>query len=123
MNSLSWFLYAADTVSNLQVAFTVGAAVCFIFCFAVLMIKFITEGEYPLNENGLLWPRWAKCATAGGCLVIVAILIPQKATLYAIAASQFGEQIAKTETAQTIASDATKALHQWIKRQMEPEKK
>jgi hypothetical protein len=42
--------------------------------------------------------------------------------MYAIAASQVGESIVKSEQTQEMASDATKALQQWIKKQIDPEK-
>ena len=54
-----------------------------------------------------------------GSADVFVIVTPEKKTLYAIAASEYGEQIIKSE----IGNDATKALQQWIKRQIEPEKK
>ena len=56
------------------------------------------------------------------CFVGAAI-IPAQKTMYAIAASQVGEQVVKSEAVQGIANDATKALQIWIKKQIEPDKK
>jgi hypothetical protein len=43
--------------------------------------------------------------------------------MYAIAASEIGERVIKTPEVQGITSDATKALHSWIKKQIETENK
>lgn len=70
-----------------------------------------------------VWWYWWRCAVYGGVLLTLAALFPSKSTMYAIAASQAGEKIAQSEQVRGIADEATKALQQWIKRQIEPEKK
>lgn len=114
MNSLSWFLYFADVLGRAQVLSIVcagSAAVSLLGCCMFFSI-----------EKDMLYPHWrAHVATAFFC-ALVATFIPGQNTIYAIAASQVGEQVIKSETVQGIASDATKALQQWIKRQIDPTK-
>ena len=44
--------------------------------------------------------------------------MPDRNTMYAIAASQVGEKIATSEIAKGVADDAPKALQLWIKKQI-----
>ena len=121
MNSLSWFLYTIDVIANVN-ALATGFLIATVTAWAVLNVAALaTEGEV------LEWPDYKKWWTRGvliiaGCGLLVSVL-PSKNTMYAIAASQAGEQVVKSETVQGIASDATRALHQWIKKQIEPETK
>lgn len=121
MNSLSWFLYGIDVIANLRTLACVvlaGTSVCWILLNVSVAI---TEGDT------LKWPDFKKWWTRGVVAMVVCGIavsaLPSSNTMYAIAASQVGEKIAQSETVQGIASDATKALQQWIKRQIEPEKK
>lgn len=117
MNSLSWFLYLIDVVSNVK-TMAVGFLVAAGFAWVGLNISVpVTEGEV------LEWGDFKKWWTRG--VVIIAVcgalvsVLPSKNTMYAIAASEVGERVVKSETVQGITTDATKALHQWIKRQIE----
>lgn len=118
MNSVSWFIYIAQVSNSLGILFTVLGTIGLFCCtayFAVPRINAFFESDddfqgLPL-QKGLL--------TLAIISLTVGNLMPEKNTMYAIAASQVGEQIVKTE----LASDATKALHSWIKKQIEPDKK
>jgi hypothetical protein len=128
MNSLSWFLYATDVVGSLNAAtFAVAAASGVGMGVAVMWASFVIidartrEEENKVREARGLWLwRLAILCIASGFL---SCLFPSKNTMYAIAASEVGEKIAKSEAVQEMASDATKALQQWIKKQIEPEAK
>lgn len=134
MNSLSWFLYLADVVSNIKVAVVPTIVASMIAAIATTAGgMFIAAGDFSYTKdddrkwwearrvqcNGiarLLWPAIA-------FMVMIGIATPSMNTMYAIAASEMGERVIKTQTAQDITSDATKALHQWIKKQIEPQEK
>ena len=125
MNNVSWFLYIADIIINLQVLFVLGA----IFLAIVLIITIIvgahkrdfgnwTEGRtmqgFALKLSPLVLLLW-----------FFAAIIPSKATLYMIAASQVGEQIIQLEEVQDIggeagglAKDAIELLRQQIQEQL-----
>lgn len=121
MNSVSWFLYFTDVVGNLGILLTgvtvtsiCGAVVAaFIFGFCIIEEE---DTKTPLKAL-----KWSVAILAISSLSNV--LLPSKNTLYAIAASQVGEQVIKNEAVQGIANDATKALQQWIKKQLTEEKK
>lgn len=133
MNSLSWFLYTISVVEN--------ARIC-LLALGVMWILLLVARILDTTSHNILatashndgydvkrkdaerrpYPSYWNVAP----IVLVAILLtalPSQNTLYAIAASEAGEKIVKSEAVQGIASDAQKALHQWIKRQIEPEKK
>jgi hypothetical protein len=122
MNSLSWFIYiaqVADSIGMLLIAIGTLIIGCVLLSFAVPRINAAMEDcdDYvgkPLKTN------WLAVAAV---LLLIGNLIPKKGTMYAIAASQLGERIASSETAKGITDDATKALQQWIKKQIEPENK
>lgn len=122
MNSVSWFLYFIDVFDNVRVGFQIVAFISFLGVLFLFIGVAITEGE--ISEDALAIKRALKVTLAvGGISFLVLMPIPSKNTLYAIAASEVGEKIVKNESVQEITSDATKALHQWIKKQIEPEKK
>lgn len=123
MNSVSWFIYVAqvsDSLGSLFVFIGVVIGLCTLASYGVPRIANFGDGHGPNDSD-----YWAEkplrawfCALAVICLVI-GNLMPEKNTMYAIAASQVGEQIVKSD----IANDATKALQQWIKKQIDPEPK
>ena len=115
MNSLSWFLYIADVLSNLCVVFVLIALAGSIGAGFSLLFGFL-EDEEKWSRFGASMLKWVIP------LWFVAALIPGKNTMFAIAASELGERVAKSEQVQGIASDAAKALQQWIKKQIKEEK-
>jgi len=112
MNSLSWFIYLAGVMDGLNMI--LGLAALFILggCGMYSLINGI-------NENELVVARFRWFATALGC-ILLSVLIPTKNTMYAIAASEFGEKLAGTDAVKGVTNDAAVALRQWIKRQIEP---
>lgn len=122
MNSVSWFLYLADVVSNVSVVALLVALFFVAFCVLVLVGQLFSEGEFSKDMPNI-WKYWWRCLSGAIFFGIVACLFPSKNTIYAIAASQVGEQIVKNEQVKGIADDASKALQQWIRRQIEPEEK
>jgi len=124
MNSLSWFLYAIDVIGNLKIL----AFMVFLIFIAILIGTIVaipmTEGDCLDEKSRPTWYKffWRSIA-ASSVTFLVFTTLPSRNTMYAIAASQVGEQIVKNEAVQGMASDATKALQQWIKRQIEPETK
>lgn len=116
MNSISWFLYASDVVGNLQPTLAIGGGSGLVAAGFFTLCSFIDED----NGGISLAKRISFYAIPA---ILIACIIPSKTTMYAIAASQVGERVAQNEAVQDIASDATKALQIWIKKQIEPEAK
>lgn len=122
MNSVSWFLYAIDVIGNLK-AISVMAFVVFGIMFIVTLIAVpISDGEVLDAESRPTWYKFfwrSLTCTIVGFLIFT--ILPSRNTMYAIAASEVGEKVIANEQVRGIADDATKALHQWIKKQIEPE--
>lgn len=114
MNALSWLIYLADALGGLKgfLAFLTGACAVGIFC--ILMGLIMNQGEYFEAERKALL-RWFKpviiSMVVGG---VVASIIPSRNTMYAIAASEMGEEVIKSET----AGKAMKALDAWLDQQI-----
>ena len=127
MNSLSWMIYFADVSGGISRMMIVGASLSSITA-AGYSASWLCMASGPTlyrsdDRNAKLASHEAlrgtlKSAinpafiTAVACSLI-ATLIPSKNTVYAIAASQAGDQLAHTET----ATKAMKALDAWLDKQ------
>lgn len=114
MNNLSWLIYLADVAGSISTVGTLISVGSFIGG-VVVMIGMATD--YPSRKNEAwpaAWPffKWAIIAA------LIVTPIPSKSSLYAIAASEMGEEVIKSET----AGKAMKALDAWLDRQIAPEK-
>lgn len=119
MNQLSWLLYLAD------VAGSSGWAICGVFVISALVVAItlvaapLSEGEAITEENRPKWLKILKTFAASAIISFVLMtLIPAKETVYAIAASEIGEQVATSPTGQK----ALRAIDAWLDRQIEGEK-
>lgn len=133
MNQLSWLLYFAGTLPSLSSALIFVAVVASIIglgCWvgSVLCLAFEQDAIRRKKESDAaeflawktLWTPWRKLLPIGLVFFLLGQMMPPKETFYAIAASEVGEQVIKSESVRGIADDGTKALQQWIKRQIEP---
>lgn len=128
MNSLSWFLYWIDVLGSLSAILSVGSVLLIVALIATWIICGLgiedihdNNARLAIRKERRAW-TWRFAIMSASCAVIASFM-PSKGTMYAIAASQVGEQVVKSEAVQGMASDAQKALQQWIKKQIEPEKK
>lgn len=102
MNSLSWFLYLAGVVANLQGFLTCSGLI-------VGMVSGIAAGPF---EMGL--KRVRVYVALAFLMLSVSALLPDKQTLYAIAASELGEKAIQT----TVGKKAINAIELWIDSQV-----
>lgn len=121
MNSLSWFLYLTDVLGNVSTAITVINIFIITGILMVVLARGISEGAAfsDVKNFWVIVRRWALVIVG---MLGVAIFIPEKNTMYAIAVSQVGEQIAQTEAVKGITNDGLLALRSWIKKQLDTEK-
>lgn len=110
MNSLSWMLYLAEVSHSLSVAAMIGA---FVSGLAIMFhgTSSATYGDEFLVHRPLAWT----CVAA----LLIACALPSKETVYAIAASETGEQALKSKT----ATKAIQALDAWLDKQIKGESK
>lgn len=116
MNGLSWILYAADAVSNVQTMFIVGG---FIGLFSILL-GMIIAGIAEIEENvpSGTWKRIMKYVWAPALAFLLASVLPSQTTIYMIAASQAGERVLKSPDGSQIMSDLTKLIEKKLHEQL-----
>lgn len=111
MNNLSWFLYFADVVGEINGAGIIvifGAIVFSVLCF----MRASVDDDFDVVKPYL----WRALSTVLVATVLV-IFIPNKSTIYAIAASEMGEDAMQSKT----GGKALRALNAWLDRQIEGE--
>jgi len=130
MNSVSWFLYFVQFISNLSVITLIALIILGIGLSLTLVFAAI-EQELSYNDwpSNPLWKISRNLAIALGIFTFIALFLPSKDTMYAIAASQVGEQIIQLEEVQevggevgAIAKDAITLLRQNIQEQLTEER-
>ncbi len=122
MNTLSWFLYFADILVN------IASSLVFLgFCFGGAYIGWVihtTISNESAEDLARIYGREVKEKKAypkltlvvlSACCFLTANLLPSKNTMYAIAASELGEEAAKS----AIGQKSLKAIEQWIDKQLE----
>lgn len=117
MNQLSWLLYWADVASNLGKFFVIFGMVAFI-TFCVMMIVTLLDDYDSVNRKTEKAVRLIRYSPVPALLLLAAVFTPSRETMYAIAASEYGEQLLHTKT----ATLAEQALNAWLERQIHPEK-
>lgn len=118
MNSLSWMIYLAGVVGNIG---CIAGALLIPSGLAVGVAGIVWgvhSNEYEKKERESA-ARILKVATRifVACAV-VGIVLPDSKTVYAIAASEYGEEALKTPE----VSKARAALNAWLDKQIAPEK-
>lgn len=120
MNSLSWLLYWADVCGAIggSVGFF-AVLLSFLLIFLIIshcVLRACAAQGYPAAQSALV-------ATGTGlkigvplvaALGLVAIFVPSRETIYAIAASEMGEEVLKAPE----ASKARQALNAWLDKQI-----
>lgn len=111
MNQLSWLLYWGNVAENLG-DLTVGLVIlCGFGTFTAFFC--ILEGRMESAKKfTVLFP------VLGILFATISAFMPSQTTVYAIAASQMGEQALKSP----IASKATQALTAWLDKQIAEDK-
>jgi hypothetical protein len=133
MNELSWMLYLADVANSAGATFAVAGFLIFLWASIVTICRlaYITAPSYTAGSK--YEAEWKSIAdfwhTKTGSLprlflsafllLVVNVMTPSKETIYAIAASEVGENILTSGT----VSKAHKALDKWLDKQLEPEQK
>lgn len=117
MNALSWLIYLADVVNSIGILSSiVGFFALLTFLAGLVVLCANPDPEYDKAEHvasiGLI--RWS--TTVFIICSLLLIVLPGRDTVYAIAASEMGEEVLNSET----GSKAVKALDAWLDRQISP---
>jgi hypothetical protein len=107
MNTLSWFIYLADVIPSFGgFILTIGGLVLFAGIALVVCYAFDNDGKPP--------KYWQWITIAPLVLMLIGLFIPSKNTMYAIAASELGEKVIRSE----IGEKSFKALSIWLDKQI-----
>lgn len=117
MNSLSWFIYAADVTGNLQFVLGLIAAIGGLALIMAAIGYVATSGEYEEAEHAACVWLLKRLMPAVVIATVIAAIIPSRNTFYAIAASEVGERIAATDTATDLGKEAVATLKDWLQKQ------
>lgn len=116
MNSLSWFLYIADVVSNISVFLSTIGVIC--VCLGALSIipGYFVKWEFEdsnetikKNRQNLAWFA-SRSVIFGLSAIFISTLVPAKKTMYMIAASEMGEMVVQSEEAKEIFSELKQTI-------------
>lgn len=116
MNELSWLIYLAQVLTSLGYLF-VGMSIILLIAAAIgVLAACIAHDEADVKTARkvafVCIPLCVLCAFVGNVL-------PNKETLYAIAASQLGERIVQSGEVKELSNDAYAALRVWLKKQVQ----
>lgn len=124
MNQLSWLIYLAEVLGNIHCVLVLVGSGLVIMAVVLTIVGAICgeEVSYQSEATNLrarafkesVWSKVIPCLIASVILFTVSSLVPSKETVYAIAASEMGEQVLKTPT----AGKAVKALEAWLDKQI-----
>lgn len=122
MNSLSLLIYLASVVNGLSVVFALIAVAISLLTFARLLYwstecdvkPWHSEEEAEYKRNFKVIPSsWYVALPI--VLIILAALIPDKESLYLIAASEAGETVVTSKEGQEILTELTKTIKDQLK--------
>lgn len=111
MNKLSWLIYLADVCNDLDsllfFAMTVG-----VFGFIISLVVWANDENWqPDSRRRTIWYLFFPIMVGGS---IFGAIVPSDDTIYAIAASEIGEQVLDSHT----GNKAVKALNHWLDKQI-----
>jgi hypothetical protein len=108
MNSLSWMLYLSDVIPNIGVVLGIAS-------FLAVMGTGICLMAGSIEDKPHLIEKWKFFLKGAAILAALSVLVPSKATMLSITASQFGEHVAKSPDGQEILNDLKEAIKAQIK--------
>ncbi len=114
MNNLSWLIYLAELVGNVSVATALLAG----FSGAAAMIIGMPMSEQ--HTGNADWKRLSNWRVAYISIALtlgtISVILPSRMTVMLIAASEYGEKLSETET----ADKAVNAINKWIDDYLDP---
>lgn len=123
MNQLSWLIYFADVANSVSGWFSFFGWVASIIVIIAIIVFIAASSDHnaEANEAAEVSRACGKIIWAFGpfaaIIVLLTIFVPSKETVYAIAASEVGEEVVQSQA----FGRATSALNNWIDRQLADE--
>ena len=120
MNNLSILLYLADVAGNIGWIFNMLFAISIFSVLVALVVGGVMTEEATSEKDWKIWRRWLISSIGlSFSASLASALIPSKETVYAIAASETGEEVLNSG----VGTRATKALEAWLDKQIEEQTK
>lgn len=121
MNSLSWLIYLADVADGVDWYLDVAWFISFLLVAGGLIVGCAMAGEENDPPGPEHWKTWRRVVTGAiavlGFSTLFGAVVPAKETVYAIAASEMGEKLIKTDT----ANKALNGVNAWLDKQIKGE--
>lgn len=96
MNGVSWLLYGAEVLNNIQGVLVATLIVCGLAVIIWQIVSAASADIYGHKNQAVRELRWILPTMF--VIALVAAIIPSKTTMLAIATSEFAEDFSKTET-------------------------
>ena len=117
MNQLTLFIYLADVLSNVSIFLNaLGIILGVVLALSSICFMVAAYDSYGVEEQAMRRKNAKKCLKAlwaPSLLLFLVTLIPSKDTMYAMAASEIGEEVLHSPT----VTKATAALNAWLDKQ------
>lgn len=107
MNNLSWFIYLAQIITNLQPIFGMGGVIVIIY-YVVRALSVNHYNDYHRDQKK--YPNFFLYGALATVLFIICALFPTKETVYMIAASEAGETVVNSQEGKEILKDLREVL-------------
>ncbi|MGE0290384.1 MAG: hypothetical protein AB7I42_25055 [Bradyrhizobium sp.] len=116
MNTLSWLIYAAEVTGNLRELMILGTALGVMAIGVAAFVAGLLEacGNWPEG----CWKKPFRWTWAVALAALVATAIPSSRTIYMIAASEAGEQIATSPDAIEMMGDLKAVIKKKLKEEL-----
>ena len=112
MNTLSILLYLGDVVSTLEILLSASlAAVSIVMLFfAICYVENLEKKHGTEKEENFVLRGLSSCFKVLIVTVFLLVLVPNKDTIYLIAASEVGEEVIESPITQRLATKIEKYL-------------
>lgn len=118
MNNLSWFIYFVEVIPNISLFLLVSGQIALFGSLFIMFcsIPFYVESYDNDKPKYVEWYKlyYKRILPILVFILLIAILIPSKETMYLIAGSELGETVVTSQEGQEIMND----IHEIIKHQL-----
>lgn len=119
MNNLSWMIYLAEIIGNVQGLFTAIAIIGSILIVAMAFVFALMEAD-DVAQSGL-WKKPLKFIPIVTISAMIAVAAPSSRAIYMIAASEAGETVVTSPEAREMLGDLKEVIRRKLKEELKDE--
>lgn len=121
MTKLSWLIYIAEVIGKVE---TVLSVVLLVMAAVTFVYSFISIPETEYGEYFSTHKNFFKCVILAALpVVLLLIVIPSRATIYAMATVEYGSAAVEDLSKSPYTAKAKALLDKWIDEQLTEEQK